>query len=109
MQERLIELHQRRGRLLERIAVQRDTLSRQVVPLEHTLNVGDRVARMADAGKLFVQQHPVVVAAAVGTVVILRPGRTLRWARRALIAWRTWSALRAVVPAFLARRIDHPR
>lgn len=106
VQKRLIELHLQRGRLLERIATQRDTLSRQIVPLQRALNVGDRIARLADAGKTFVLQHPLAVAAALGTVLVLRPGRTLRWARRALMAWRTWTALRAVVPAFLIRRIN---
>lgn len=103
MQERLNELHLQRGRLLERIAQQRQTLAVQVRPIAHTLHVGDRLSDWITQAKLFALQHPLSVAMAVGTVVVLRPARVLRLARRSFFAWRTWTTLRASLPALVAR------
>ncbi len=108
MQERLIELHQQRGRLLERIAVQRNTLSRQLAPLQGVLNIGDRVsdraARLVQDGKGFVQRHPLAIAAAVAAVVVLKPRTVLRWTRRGLSVWRTWRSVQTLVPGFLLKQ-----
>jgi hypothetical protein len=103
MQKRLIELQLQRGRLLERIAHQRQTLALQVRPVAHTLHVGDRLSDAMAQCKRFAQEHPLAVAAAVGAVVVLRPGGVLRWTRRGLVAWRTWSSVRSALPGFLAR------
>lgn len=101
MQDRLIELHQQRGRLLERVAVQRNMLSRQLAPLQGLLNVGDRAARVAQDGKAFALQHPWAIAAVVAAVVIFKPRSVLRWAKRGLSAWRAWHSLQVLVPGFL--------
>lgn len=103
MQKRLIELHLQRGRLLERIANQRHDLSVQLAPLERAVHIGDRVAAAADQCKVFVLEHPLTVTAAVATVVVLRPRGVLRWTRRALVAWRAWVTVKALLPRFLAR------
>ena len=109
MQMRLIELHQQRGRLLERIAVQRSTLSRQMAPLRGVLHIGDRLsdraARMVQDGKGFVQQHPLAIAAAVAAVVLLKPRTVMRWTRRGLSAWRTWRGVQTLVPGFLLKQL----
>jgi len=47
MQQRLIELQQQRGRLLERIANQRASLVTQTQPIARLLNFGDRVGEVA--------------------------------------------------------------
>ena len=109
MQTRLIELHQQRGRLLERIAAQRGTLSRQMAPLQGVLHIGDRVsdraARMVQDGKNFARQHPLAMAAAVAAVVLLKPRTVLRWTRRGLSLWRTWRGVQMLVPGFLLRQL----
>lgn len=105
MQQRLIELHQQRGRLLERIATQRRTLSLQARPVTHALRFGDRIRDWAEQGKSFALEHPVAVGAVVTLVVVLRPSGVLRWSRRSLMAWRTWITLRAFLPRFLAERL----
>ncbi len=103
MQQRLIELQLQRGRLLERIAHQRLTLTEQAAPVARTLHLRNRLAQMASDGKQFAVDHPLLVAAAVGTVVVLRPGTVLRWTRRGFLTWRTWTALRSVLPTTLSR------
>ena len=109
MQDRLIELHQQRGRLLERIAEQRNTLSRQLEPLQGVLNISDRVsdraARLVQDGKGFVQQYPLAIAAVVAAVVLLKPRTVLRWTQRGIAAWRTWRSVQTLVPGFLLRQL----
>lgn len=108
MQTRLIELHQQRGRLLERIAAQRSALSRQLAPLQGVLHIGDRVGeratRMVQDGKGFMQQHPLAVAAVVAAVVLLKPRTVMRWGRRGLSVWRTWRSVQTLVPGFLLKQ-----
>lgn len=103
MQERLIELQQQRARLLERVAHERQLLAVQVQPVARVLHVGDRLADLFARCQRFALQHPLTVAAVVGTVLVLRPTGTLRWARRGLVAWRSWKALRGSVPTLLSR------
>ena len=104
MQQRLIELQLQRGRLLERIALQRADLAQAGAPVAHALRFGDRLLGWIDQGKRFSLEHPVAVGAAVVVLVILRPAGMLRWSRRGFTLWRTWTALRAAIPAFLTRR-----
>lgn len=103
MQERLIELQRQRGRLLERVAHERQLLAVQVQPVAHVLRVGDRLGDLFARCRRFALQHPLTVAAVVGAVLVLRPTGTLRWARRGFVAWRSWNALRGSVPALLSR------
>jgi len=101
MQKRLIELHQQRGRLLERSATERNALARQWAPLARGIQVGDRIAEGVAQARAFALQHPLAIAAVVAVVVVLRPRGVLRWSLRGVSAWRTWTALRAALPAFL--------
>lgn len=103
MQDRLTELLVQRGRLLERIAQQRQQVAVQVQPVARTLQVGDRLTDIFTQCKRFALQHPLVVAAAVATVVVLRPAGAWRLASRGLLAWRTWTTLRASLPGLLGR------
>jgi hypothetical protein len=98
MQTRLIELHQQRGRLLERIAYQREALAQQVAPLVGPLSLPGRLlARLQDA-KVFVRAHPYLLGTAALAVVVFKPRFVLRWAQRGLLAWRTWRAVRGLIP-----------
>lgn len=105
MQKRLIELHRQRGRLLERITVQRHALSQQLAPLRGALDVSDRTARLVQDGKAFVHKHPLGVALAILAVVLLKPGTVLRWTQRGLFAWRTWRGLHRLISGFLPNRL----
>lgn len=101
MQTRLIELHQQRGRLRERIAHQRAALRQQLVPLQGVLAVPDRIARMKQDGMAFVRAHPLAVGGVAAAILLLRPRLVLRWAGRAAAAWRTWRTVSGLVPGFV--------
>lgn len=89
MTARLLELAARRGALRARIDAQRETLARQVLPLERALEHGDSVMRGVD----WLKHHPLAVGVAVAAAVVARPGRAWRWAKRGLLVWRGWRAL----------------
>ncbi len=105
MQNRLIELHQQRGRLIERITLQRSTLSRQLVPLQGAFNWSDRISHAVQDGKAFVQRHPLGLGAAVLAVVLLKPRTLWRWTQRGLVAWRTWRSVSTLLPGFLVDKL----
>jgi len=105
MQKKLIELHQQRGRLLERIASQRQVLLQQMAPLQAALDVSDRTTRLVQDAKVFVQNHLLGVALTIAAIVVFRPRTVLRWTRRGLFAWRTWRGLHTLVPGFLLNRL----
>ncbi len=105
MQQRQIELQLQRGRLLERIAHQRDTLGQQTEPVVRVLHVGERVADIAEQCKRTVIENPLTSAAVLGALVVIRPRAVLRWTQRGFIAWRSWNTLRSA----FARYITPPR
>ena len=105
MQKKLIELHQQRGRLLERIASQRQLLLQKMAPLQAALDVSDRTTRLVQDAKVFVQNHLLGVALTIAAIVVFRPRTVLRWTRRGLFAWRTWRGLHTLVPGFLLNRL----
>lgn len=100
MDQRLIELQLKRGRLLERIAMQRTTLARQVVPLRLALDTTDRAIAVVRDSARFVRQHPAGVAALVAVTVALRSRVVWRWLQRGFFVWRSWRALRSRLPGF---------
>ncbi len=101
MQERLIELHQQRGRLIERITTQRQTLARELAPMGRMFDLGWRIRRAVDDGKAFVRQHPAALVAVVAALVLLKPRVVWRWGRRGLLAWRAWRNVGRLLPNFL--------
>lgn len=104
MSKTLAELHEERGRLLERIAGQRAALSRQLAPLQKASDASERLMAVLRAGLKYLQTHPLPAALAVAALVLVKPGRSLRWAGRSLMLWRSWRMLRTwVPPAWLGR------
>ena len=101
MQTRLIELHQQRGRLQERIAQQRRQLREQMLPLQGALALPQRIRQAPQQTIAFAQQHPLAVGGLIAALVVLRPRVVLRWAGRAVAAWRTWRSVSALVPGFV--------
>ena len=100
MQARLIELHLQRGRLRERIAMQRTTLAQQLAPIHGRFALPQRLARLVQDGKAVVQRHPLIATAAAAAIVLLKPRFVLRWAKRGVMAWRTWRTVSGLLPAF---------
>jgi len=102
MPTRLIELHAQRGRLQERITHQRQTLAQQCEPLVAPLNLPGQLATLLDNGRAFVREHPYLVGTVALALVALKPRIVIRWARRGLLAWRTWRSLRGLTPTVVA-------
>lgn len=90
MNTKLLELAMRRGVLKARIDAQRLALAEQSAPLENFLARGDAVLEGVD----WLKHHPLAIAAAVAAVVVARPRRALRWARRGFFLWRSWQGVR---------------
>ncbi len=93
MNSRLLELATRHGALKARIDEQRRSLASQSVPLEAAFAQGDRVLEGVD----WLKHHPAAVFAAVATVVVARPKRAWRWAKRGLFVWRGWQAVKTAL------------
>lgn len=100
MNQQLIEIGIRRGRLIERIATQRAILGRRVQPVHDVLDAADRTLAAVRTGTHYVKSHPGMVASVAALLVVLKPRRAWRWGRRTFIAWRTWRALREQLQHF---------
>ncbi|MCM8596061.1 YqjK-like family protein [Accumulibacter sp.] len=94
MKQQLIELAVQRGRLIERIGSQRERLGEQFQPLGNGLATADRVIGALRQGRDYLSGHPEVVVGTVAVLIVLRPGRVWRWARRGLTIWRNWRLVR---------------
>lgn len=90
MNDKRLELAVRHGALRARIAQQRADFSHQAAPLAALLAQGDSALRGAD----WLKHHPAAIVAAVAAVVVARPSRAWRWAKRGLFVWRGWQTLR---------------
>ena len=104
MNQQLIEIGIRRGRLIERIAMQREVLGRRMQPVQRTLHAADRTLAAVRTGSDYVKRHPGMVAAAVTLLLALKPRRLWRWGRRGFIAWRTWRVLRSEFETLASQR-----
>lgn len=100
MNQRLIDIGIRRGRLIERIASQRALLGEQLQPVRSVLNATDRGIAGVRSGIAYLRQHPGIVIATVALLVILKPRRAWRWAQRGFVVWRTWRMVRDQLAAF---------
>ena len=94
MNQALLDLAIRRGRLIERIANQRAALSRELQPVCGVLHTADQTIARARTITGFLKSHPGLVLAAVALLVALKPRRAWRWAKRGFLVWRTWRSLR---------------
>lgn len=90
MNAHLLRLATRHGALKARIDAQRISLAEHSVPLERALARGDAVLQGVD----WLKHHPVAIVAAVTAVVVARPSRAWRWAKRGLFVWRGWQVVR---------------
>lgn len=93
MNHRLNELHLKRGRLLERIAVQRVALRQDLQPICATLVKADRLQSRVQSVFNYFRQHPGIVAAGVALLIVSKPSRLWRWSTRAFSLWRIWRGM----------------
>lgn len=86
MNERMLELRQRRGELLARIEVQRGQLAKIAESWEGPLALADRVVSILR----FLRGHPLLVGGAAVLVALRRRGVAGLFGR----AWQVWKGYR---------------
>jgi hypothetical protein len=94
MNQKLIDISIRRGRLIERIAYQRAALGRDMQPICGVLRTADHTIARVRTATNFLKKHPGLVLAAAALLASLKPRRVWRWAKRGFVVWRTWKTLR---------------
>jgi hypothetical protein len=94
MDQRLIELYVQRGRLRERIGVQRGQLAQELAPVGTALRTADRGALLLRRARAWMASHPTLVTTVIVAVAIWRPRAVWRVARNAFALWRNWSRIR---------------
>ena len=94
MDQSLIDIGIRRGRLLERIANQRKALVSDLQPVCRIVHAADHAVVRVRLFSDFLKRHPALVLASVALLVALKPYRAWRWAKRGFMLWRTWQSLR---------------
>lgn len=100
MNQELIDLAIKRGRLLERIDSERRLLRQQLQPVADVMRTTDRALAAVRRVGAFVRQHPEVVTGVVVVVVVMKPNRVWRWSKRGFFVWRTWRLVRREASAF---------
>ncbi len=90
-QQRRLELAAKRGELTAYIAMQRAAFAGHARPLARLLGTADRAVE----GTHWLKRHPQVLVAFVAGLVVVRPRRAWRWAKRAFFLWRGLKALRS--------------
>ena len=95
MNQRLVAIHARRARLLERAARERADAAQALQLWSQPLGFVDRCL----GAIRYVMARPPLVAGAVLVLALVRPLRTLRWARRGFALWQGYRWLtRKVAP-----------
>ncbi len=87
---KLLELAERRSRLVERARMQREQLARGLAGTDAAAAVLARAFRVFEDLK----QKPLIVAGAVALLVALRPRRALGWLMKGWSAWRLYRGAR---------------
>lgn len=86
MNERLFEIQAKRARLIERAARERGDFANAVQFLSRPLGFVDRCIGVAN----FVVARPPLLAGIALALVLLRPRRAFKWARRAFGIWQSY-------------------
>ena len=103
MNRQLDELLLRRGRLIERIAGQREALRNDFVPVSAVLAKADSVVTGARSFVNTIRHHPVVTSVLAATVLIVKGKAVVRWARRGFSLWQTWRAIQGTLQGLRGR------
>jgi uncharacterized MAPEG superfamily protein len=85
-QSRIAQLEHRRSVLIAQAAEQREALAGSVEPWRRPLAIADRGVAVAR----FFKRYPAFLAAAAVVLLLLKPGPSFRWGKRAFLAWRAW-------------------
>ena len=91
MNRKLIELSEKRERLVNRAAQQRLALGRDIEPWRAPLPLADRGIIVVR----YVRHHPQWVVGIVVLLAVVRPARAWKWLERGLISWQVVKTLGA--------------
>lgn len=94
MDARLIELYVERGRLRERIGIQRAQLARELEPVVQAMHAMDRTRSRLHLVGQWMAAHPGIVAAVSVAVLVWRPRAVLKTAGKGVYLWRNWARWR---------------
>lgn len=90
MREQLIALRERRARLLERAAHEREAIAGLLERTDAATAWLARTARLVASAR----RHPAWVAAALAFVLALRPRPALKWLASGLSLWQAYRGAR---------------
>jgi hypothetical protein len=94
MDARQIDLYVQRGRLRERISVQRKQLARELAPVSTALQAVDRTHARVRLARVWLLTHPALVTAAVVALLVWRPRTVVGAARWGYWMWRNGSRVK---------------
>jgi hypothetical protein len=97
MDQRLVELYVQRGRLRERISVQRSQLTQELAPLGALVSVVYRARAIWHQTQSWIFAHPAITVAALVAFVVWRPRALFRVVGWGMSAWRNWDRVRALL------------
>lgn len=88
-----------RGRLLERIAQQRNTLTSSIAPITYGLQAADQILDGANKTRRWATENPLIAGAGLLALMIWRPKGIVRLAKNSAVGWRAWRLIRRLVLA----------
>ena len=94
MNEKLIEMAERRKTLVTRAATQRAELSQAFAPWRGAWAVADRCW----VSVRYIRNHAALMAGVAAFVVPLRPLRGARWLRRGWLVWGMARVVKRILP-----------
>jgi hypothetical protein len=97
MNRRLNDLFLQQGRLIERIAGQREALQRGFGPVAVALGRIDFAVTKVRFGVKYLSRHVLLTSVLAGTFLIFKGKTALRWTGRAFSLWKSWRTLRNVL------------
>lgn len=97
MNHRLDDLLLQRGRLIERIASQREALRHDFVPVATALGKVDSAVAGVHSLIDTIRRHAVLTSVVVGTLLIFKGKAVLRWVGRGFSLWKTWQMVQGAL------------
>ena len=94
MRERLLALAERRARLVARAQAERESINALLAPADGVAALAASLLRAARSLLDQATRHPLLAAAGVALLVVLRPQRSLSWLARGWSLWRLYRGAR---------------
>lgn len=98
MRARLLRISERRARLVARAHVERESLAALVARTDGAADMLAMGRRLVDE----LRRQPLLVAAGVALMVVLRPRRAFGWLLKGWSAWRLYRGARHWLQRFAA-------